>query len=925
MPALIGGFFRLGRLVIEYLCACVEIPTPKGQYLCASVEKLTPVNPTVRKRSKGSRLNTAVIPNELWLWGCTKWRKGSSRPRYSSILPSLAVYVSWAKVNFYLKDGPAIINRLLLGLKSNKLGIEGLGTVLLWIHPNGHTITGSNSNNYPSNTLGQSQVKQGNPGQLWAKPITSGLRASLTYHISKLMQEYDSRHGGKMAEKANAKGNALDTQYPVETYNRVKRPPIQGVLLNSVCLNEVTHNFVGRRNKIQDLNKARLMTSLSTSSLQIMREEVAAKQRELVKLAKLNGLYDKEVLDRQLILVRSKLFREYAVKLISMKPGSQTPPLPAALGYGQGQGGVDKEIYDKANEGTFEDLVEYLRKATYQPNNYRATPIRRVWIPKPGKEEKRPLGIPSIKDRALQALINLVLLPLVELTSDPNSYGYRPHRDCKMAIAAVRAQLKTIDVLKIRNSINKRHPKFGNSANYLIANQEKWILDADIKGFFDNINHNWILDNIFLNPQLNKLLEQWLKAKILDAGVYTDPLSGTPQGGIISPTLANFTLNGLEEAVKKSLYPLTKSTEQRMQIKLKDGSFRRISLATELIRYTDDFVVITRSKNLLGKYVSPAIHGFLKERGLRLSPEKTKQYRLDQPKAQLEFLGYTFKYNAKWSPKRTMIYSRQTPAAIALYPNKKRVNGFILKLKGIFDESQNLSAMELITKLNPIIRGWANYFNLENSSHYRSVVREGLYRLTWSWIRKKHPTLGKVNLAKLYFLREHLKPKLDEIDDSSPILEGAITKDGYLKFKNYKWVLYGSSNTVSRFTKKLPQRRLAFLLNPTNCSPIVAANKHLMPLELRRIHAFDERIGEVIQMKLKLALLSTPKTPTLKEKLFKTQKGLCSLCQKPIDPDYLHYNSVHIHHIKPIQSGGSKFAISNLALTHSWCHREHKH
>jgi hypothetical protein len=179
------------------------------------------------------------------------------------------------------------------------------------------------------------------------------------------MQEYDSRYGGKMAEKANAKGNALDTPNPVETYNGVKRAPRFGVLLNSVRLNEVTHNFVGRRNRIQDLNKARLMTSLSTSSLQTMREEVVAKQRELVKLAKLNGLYDKEVLDRQLIFVRSKLFREYAVKLISMKPGSQTP-------------GVDKEIYDKGSEETFEDLVEYLRKATYQPNNYRATPIRRV-------------------------------------------------------------------------------------------------------------------------------------------------------------------------------------------------------------------------------------------------------------------------------------------------------------------------------------------------------------------------------------------------------------------------------------------------------------------------------------------------------------------------------------------------------------------
>jgi len=179
------------------------------------------------------------------------------------------------------------------------------------------------------------------------------------------MQEYDSRYGGKMAEKANAKGNALDTQNPVEAYNGVKRAPGPGVLLNSVRLNEVTHNFVGGRNKIQDLNKARLMTSLSTSSLQTMKEEVAVKQRELVELAKLNGLYDKEVLDRQLILVRSKLLREYAVKLISVKPGSQTP-------------GVDKEIYDKENEGIFEDLVEYLRKATYQPNNYRATPIKRV-------------------------------------------------------------------------------------------------------------------------------------------------------------------------------------------------------------------------------------------------------------------------------------------------------------------------------------------------------------------------------------------------------------------------------------------------------------------------------------------------------------------------------------------------------------------
>jgi RNA-directed DNA polymerase len=208
-----------------------------------------------------------------------------------------------------------------------------------------------------------------------------------------------------------------------------------------------------------------------------MKEQVETKQNELVRLAKLKGVYDKSVLDSQLILVKSKLFREYAAMLISVKPGSQTL-------------GIDKEIYDKENEDSFDTLVKYLRDIVYHPNKYRSAPIRRVWIPKPGKAEKRPLGIPTLKDRALQALVNLVLLPMVEMTSDPNSYGFRPYRDCKMAIAAVRNQLKTSDPVKIRSSINKRYTKTGNDAALLMrANQDKWILDADIKGFFDNINH----------------------------------------------------------------------------------------------------------------------------------------------------------------------------------------------------------------------------------------------------------------------------------------------------------------------------------------------------------------------------------------------------------------------------------------------------
>lgn len=138
-----------------------------------------------------------------------------------------------------------------------------------------------------------------------------------------------------------------------------------------------------------------------------------------------------------------------------------------------------------------------------------------------------------------------------------------------------------------------------------------------------------------------------MKARIFDNGKYTDPLTGTPQGGIISPTLANFTLNGLEEKVVKSIYPITKSREERKTVKLRDGRLERVSMMVSVIRYADDFIVISRSKNLINKYVKPAVTEFLKERGLSLSQEKTKVFSLIQNNTQLDFLGYTFKYQDK--------------------------------------------------------------------------------------------------------------------------------------------------------------------------------------------------------------------------------------------------------------------------------------
>lgn len=153
----------------------------------------------------------------------------------------------------------------------------------------------------------------------------------------------------------------------MKTYNHSLRAPVNGVLLNSVCLNEAVRNSSVVRGKVQDLFGARHMSSDTTkiSTELTRREEVEIKQRELAQLAKLKGVYDKEVLNRQVLLARSRLFREYAVELISKKPGSQTP-------------GVDREIYDKENDETFDDLVEYLREMIYHPNKYKASAVKRV-------------------------------------------------------------------------------------------------------------------------------------------------------------------------------------------------------------------------------------------------------------------------------------------------------------------------------------------------------------------------------------------------------------------------------------------------------------------------------------------------------------------------------------------------------------------
>lgn len=195
---------------------------------------------------------------------------------------------------------------------------------------------------------------------------------------------------------------------------------------------------------------------------------------------------------------------------------------------------------------------------------------------------------------------------------------------------------------------------------------------------------------------------------------------------------------------------------------------------------------------------------------------------------------------------------------------------------------------------------------------------------------RKHPTLGKRTLANMYFLRRGDQLEnvpLDQLDDYSPaIVTNQPNKNGqvFTKFLNSTWNLRGLSSNIRRFSKK-SATKIVYLLDPTNAEKIQSSTRNVLPVNLRGVHAFHEDIGLLKKFKFSLAIASSSRTPSIKEKLFKKQEGLCSLCHREIDPNFLMHNSIHIHHIEAIKDGGNKFALKNLTLTHIWCHRKHKH
>ena len=497
----------------------------------------------------------------------------------------------------------------------------------------------------------------------------------------------------------------------------------------------------------------------------------------------------------QRLLVHSFGARALAVRRVTENQGKRTA-------------GVDRELWDTPTCKW--EAVSALKKQ----RGYRPLPLRRVYIPKANGKE-RPLGIPTMTDRARQALHLLSLEPVVESQSDPNSYGFRRNRSTADAMSQL----------------------FVCLAQKAAA---PWVLEADIEGFFDQINHEWLVHHVRMDKGI---LQKWLKAGVVYKGQLTSTEAGTPQGGIISPTAANVALNGLETGLLAHLgATVGKSKLQKLKV--------------NVVRYADDFVITGASKELLDNVVRPWVEAFLAQRGLRLSPAKTRVTHIDDG---FDFLGWNF---------------RKYSGTLLIKPSKKNVKAFYSKVREVVMSNTMVKQVELIRLLNPILRGWAQY-------HHPVVAKETFSRidsLLWwrltRWARRRHPKKSPRWVAAKYW----------------PTVEGRIEFAARVRSEDGEpqWVrLYRLADT-----EIVRHRKVMGGYNP-----------------------FDPRweaYGEDLRGKRLLKSMAYRKQWAT---LYLSQQGKCARCGEAITEE----TGWHDHHLIQRVAGGSD-SLSNRVLLHPVCH-----
>jgi len=503
----------------------------------------------------------------------------------------------------------------------------------------------------------------------------------------------------------------------------------------------------------------------------------------------------------QRYLTRSFSGRAMAVRRVTENRGKRTP-------------GIDGEVWSTPN-AKWRAIDRLKRRRGYSPK-----PLRRVYIPK-SDGTKRPLGIPTILDRAVQALHLLALQPVSETTADRNSYGFRISRSTQDAIT------------QVKNLLDKR-------------GSAEWVLDADIKGCFDNIDHNWLLENVCMDKTL---LQKWLKSGVVDLGKFSPTESGTPQGGIISPTLANLALDGLELELENHFGSVRKLHKHHKRNKV------------SLVRYADDFIITGTSKELLQNEVIPVVEAFLSHRGLRLSKEKTRIVHVENG---FDFLG--------WTVRR---FGSSNRSVVLVKPSKKNLKAFLAKCRDIFNTHKAARTVDVIYKLNPIIRGWSNYHRTQTAAETFGYADHRLYRMQWFWAKRRHPKKGRRWIKKTYFKSRG----------------------------NWNWVFTGHAKDTDGQAFKRSLR----LMSQVSIVRHAKIKSDANPFDPLWDDYFDKR--RMKRLRDVYAHKRNMKT------LLRKSDGLCLLCKQPITEE----TGSHIHHLEAQALGGSDDE-ANLSLVHPVCH-----
>lgn len=466
----------------------------------------------------------------------------------------------------------------------------------------------------------------------------------------------------------------------------------------------------------------------------------------------------------------------------------------------------------------------------------KSKPTRRVWIPKPGREEKRPLGIPTMYDRALQAVVKAALEPEWEAIFEPNSYGFRPGRSCHDAIK------------QIKNCIQGK---------------AKYVLDADIAKCFDRINHEALLQKLNILGKVRQQIKAWLKSGVIDKGAFTATFEGTPQGGVISPLLANIALHGLENHLIKYAETLP-------------GRKRENRDNLGFIRYADDFVVLHKDKGVVQR-CREIISEWLAGIGLELKPEKTRLTHTFLPelsedgKAGFDFLGHHIrqypagKYRSNINSKGTILGFNTliTPSAKASKAHTEEIGKIIKK-------HRSTPQAVLIKDLNPVIRGWTSFYT---KSDVKNVGE-----------------LSKQDYLTYLKLRRWAKRRCGTAKAGSDKYWTSIDGDN--------WVFATREGTAN------PLRLLKHSQFECSSTDYVKVKSDKSPYD-----------GDTVYWSKRLGI--HPQMPNRKAKLLKLQLGKCPWCSL----SFQEWDVLEVDHIIPRAIGG-KDEYKNLQLLHRHCHDE---